>query len=416
MRPVGTQRCRCRTNWGPPLIKRFIIAILLLVVVCGGIIGFNLFRANAIKQYFATMTAPAVTVSTVTAAPSVWKPGIETIGTVSAAQGVDLAVEAAGVVKEIKFSANQPVKRGDVLVQLDDSVQQADLAASKAQASLDQQSLERAIALQKRGVGSDVVLDAARAAASTSASQVEKLQALLNQKQLRAPFSGTMGIPRVDIGQYITPGTTVATLQDLETMRADFAVPEQQLGLLKIGQPVRLGLGNAEMLFNGSIVGIDPKVDPTSRLVSIRANITNPEGRLSPGQFVQVRVILPEEDGVLAVPQTALTSSLYGDFIFVVRPAEAKPDAPTKPADGQAVVSGASATEGEAKAAPQLVAKQVFVKVGRRSEGRVEIIEGLAAGDEVVDAGQNRLFNGIPVKVDSTVSPTTSVKVEASAK
>lgn len=414
-RPVGTQRCRCRTNWGLPLIKRFIIAILLLVVVCGGIIGFNLFRANAIKQYFATMTAPAVTVSTVTVAPSNWKPGIETIGTVSAAQGVDLTVEAAGIIKEIKFSANEPVKRGDVLVQLDDSVQQADLAASKAQAALDQQSLERAIALQKRGVGSDVVLDAARAAASTSASQVEKLQAVLNQKQLRAPFSGTMGIPRVDIGQYITPGTTVATLQDLETMRADFAVPEQQLGLLKIGQPVRFGLGTAEMLFNGSIVGIDPKVDPTSRLVSIRANITNPEGRLSPGQFVQVRVILPEEDGVLSVPQTALTSSLYGDFIFVVRPAEAKPDAP-KPADGQAAVSAASAAEGEAKAAPALVAKQVFVKVGRRSEGRVEIIQGLADGDEVVNAGQNRLFNGIPVKVDNTVSPTASVEVEAAAK
>jgi membrane fusion protein, multidrug efflux system len=212
---------------------------------------------------------------------------------------------------------------------------------------------------------------------------------VLDQRQLRAPFDGMMGIPRVEAGQYITPGTTVATLQDLETMRTDFAVPEQQLHLLTIGQPVSLGVSAADMPFRGSITGIEPKVDPTSRLVSVRAEIANPEGRLSPGQFLQVRVELPREDGVLAIPQTALVASLYGNFVFVVRPAPEKPDQPAP----------------EPGAPPALVVDQVFVTPGRREGGRVEIVSGIAAGEEIVTAGQNRLANGTPVTVDNSVNP-----------
>lgn len=393
-------------EWGSPLIKRLIIALVLLVLVVGGIVGFNIFRDNAIEQFFANMPVSAVTVATdkVQAAP--WKPGIETIGTVGASQGVDLTVEVNGIVKEIGFSANQHVKAGDILIQLDDTVQRADLAAAKTQADLDQQALDRATELRRRGVGSDVALDAARATASTSASQVQKLQAVLDQKQLRAPFSGTIGIPKVDNGQYVAPGNIVATLQDLDTMRADFSVPEQQLGLLKIGQPVQFGLAEGDMPFKGSIVGIDPKVDPQSRLVSVRAEIANPEGKLSPGQFVRVRIVLPEEDGVVAVPQTALTSSLYGDFVYVVRPA-AKPEAAS---------AEAGAAQAQSQAEPTLSAHQVFVKVGRRSEGRVEILEGVKLDDELVVAGQNRLSNGTPVKVDNTVSPTASTNAQAASK
>lgn len=382
------------------MIKRLIIAVVLLAIVCGGIVGFNIFRDNAIEQFFATRQAPAATVAAITVEVSPWTPGIETIGTVGASQGVDLAVETTGIVKEIKFAANQRVNKGDVLIQLDDTVQQADLAAAKTQADLDQQSLDRALELKRRGVGSDVTLDAARAAASTSVSQVQKLQAVLDQKQLRAPFSGTIGIPRVDVGQYLAPGAIVATLQDLETMRADFAVPEQQLDLLKSGQPVRFGVSDDDMPFAGSIVGIDPKVDPQSRLVSVRAEITNPEGKLSPGQFVRVRVELPEEKDVVAVPQTALISSLYGDFVYVIVPAE--------PAEGQPAA--------DAAAEKPLVAKQIFVDVGRRSQGRVEIKKGVANGDQLVVAGQNRLSNGSSVKIDNTVSPVAQANDKAAAK
>jgi membrane fusion protein (multidrug efflux system) len=412
-------------------IQTIVIALVLLVlaVVCGGIVGFNFLRDNGIKQYFATMKPPAATVSTTIVKPTSWTPGVEAIGTVSAVRGVDLTVETAGIVKEVLFHANQKVADGAVLLQLDGAVERADLEATKAQAVLVQTALTRAIELQRRGVGADVTLDTARAAAAANAAQVNKLQAVLDQKQLTAPFSGTVGIPRIDLGQYLAPGTAVATLQDLDTMRVDFSIPEQQLPLLKIGQTVRLGIGGGEMPFAGTIRGIDPKIDPASRLVAIRAEVANNEGKLAPGQFVQVRVELPEEKNVLAVPQTALTSSLYGDFVFVVRPAKAadasgaapaaKPE--EKPAaDAAKPAAAASAAKPDEKPAadqanpsaqeqkPELVLAQVFVKPGRRNAGMVEILEGLAASDEVVTAGQNRLFNGMSVAVDNTIDPTKS--------
>ncbi|TJV40823.1 MAG: efflux RND transporter periplasmic adaptor subunit [Mesorhizobium sp.] len=434
-----------------------IIAVLaVLVIVVGGIVGFNFLRDNGIKQYFATMKPPAATVSTTIVKPSSWTPGVEAIGTVRAVRGVDLTVETAGIVKEIPFHANEKVAANAVLLQLDDAVERADLDAQKAQAALDQVSLNRALELTKRGVGSDSTLDSARAAASASASQVTRLQAVLEQKQLTAPFAGTVGIPKIDLGQYLSPGTSVVTLQDLDTMRADFTVPEQELPLLKIGQTVRLGLGGDDKPFAGAIRGIDPKIDPSSRLVNIRAEVANPDGKLTPGQFVQVRVELPEEQNVLILPQTALTTSLYGDYVFVVQPAkpaapakpEEKPAAATdkaadaKPADAKpadAMKPATDATKPAAEAAkpaadaakpadqpatdaakpaaegdkPALVLSQVFVKPGRRNQGMVEIVEGLKAGDEVVTAGQNRLFNGMSVNVDNTIDPTKSANKQA---
>ncbi|ESY13048.1 efflux RND transporter periplasmic adaptor subunit [Mesorhizobium sp. C386A] len=432
-------------------MKRFIsitAILLLLALVCVGVVGFNLFRDNAIKQYFATMKPPATTVSTVVVKPSDWTPGVEAIGTVRAVRGVDLTVETSGIVKDILFHANQKVPVDSVLLQLDDAVERADLVAAKAQSVSDKTALERALELQRRGVGTDATLDTAQAAASASAAQVNKLQAVLDQKQLTAPFAGTVGIPKIDLGQYLSPGNAVVTLQDLDTMRVDFSVPEQQLPLLKIGQAVRLGLGGtgggADMPFAGSIRGIDPKIDASSRLVSVRGEVANPDGKLTPGQFVQVRVELPQEKNILSLPQTALTSSLYGDFVFVVvpakpaegasaakpeekpaaggdaakpaadaKPAGAKPaaeDAAAKPADKPAVDPAKPAAEPEK---PALVLSQVFVKPGRRNDGMVEIIEGIKAGDEVVTAGQNRLFNGMSVAVDNTIDPSKSANQQA---
>ncbi|HET7715450.1 MAG TPA: efflux RND transporter periplasmic adaptor subunit [Bauldia sp.] len=384
------------------MIKRFIIASALLLIVAGGLVGFNLFRDQAIEDFFANMPIAPATVSTITAEESTWRPAIDTIGTVNAARGVDLTVQTTGIVEAILFAANQRVEKGATLVQLDDAIEEADLQAAKTQAALDQQTLERAIELNKRGVGTNADLDAAQAAAAASAAQVDKLEALLKQKKLRAPFAGTIGIPRVEVGQYLSPGTIVATLQDLDTLRADFTIPEQRLGELKIGQSVRFGVTSNELPFTGEIIGIDPKVDASSRLVAVRARIANPEGRLTPGQFVQVKVELPPEDGVIVLPQTAVVTSLYGDYVYVVRPAPPPDAAP--PADG-----GAQAAPADSAAPPatpeRLIVAQVFVKPGRRAEGQVEISEGLAPGDQVVSAGQNRLFNGMPVVVDNTINP-----------
>lgn len=375
------------------MIKRFLIAIVLLGLVAGGLVGFNLFRDKAIEDFFANMPAQTVTVSTVTVEPATWTPVIDAIGTVSASRGVDLTVETTGIVKEMNIATNQRVEEGEMLIRLDDAVQQADLAATKAQAALDKQALERALELRQRGVGSAVTLQAAEAAASASAAQVEKLEAVLQQKQLRAPFAGKLGIPRVDEGQYVTPGVAVVTLQDIDTMRADFTVPEQRLSQLSIGQKVRLTADGDDTVFAGEITGIDPKVDPSSRLVAVRAAIDNPDGRLTPGQFVRINVELPQEDAVIALPQTALVTSLYGDYVYAARP-----------------------RQGAAEGQPSLEARQVFVKAGRRSGPNVEIVSGLGAGDVVVTAGQNRLSNGTPLAVDNALDPAAGLNKEAAAQ
>lgn len=394
------------------MIKRFIIAFILLVVVCGGIVGFNLFRDKAIQDFFANMPVNPVAVSTFKVEPITWTPKLEAIGTVAAAQGVDLTVETTGIVKEILFKANDKVEQGQVLVRLDDAVQKADLEAAKTQEALDKQALDRAVALQKRGVGTDATLDNARASWQTSISQVAKLQAVLDQKLLKAPFSGTIGIPRIEEGQYVAPGNAVTTLQDLDTMRADFSVAEQRFPDLQIGREVLFGLDGDDMPYKGAITGIDPKIDPASRLASARAEISNPDGKLSPGQFVQVRVVLPSEENIIAVPQTAVITSLYGDYVYVVRPAaERKAGAAaagTEPAKEEAAAADAAKSAEPAKADDKqsLVANQVFVTIGRRSDGRIEIIKGISAGDEVVTAGQNRLNNGSAVFIDNAVDPS----------
>ncbi len=399
------------------MIKRLLIAIVLLALVGGGIVGFNMFRDQAIQQFFATMPTPTVTVSAVEAEQSTLTPTIDAIGTVAAARGVDLTVETTGIVREMSFSANQRVERNAILLSMEDAVPRADLEAARTQAALDQQSYERALELQQRGVGSSSALEAAQAAASASAAQVEKLQAVLQQKQLRAPFGGTIGLPQVDEGQYLSPGTIVATLQDMDTMLVNFTVPEQQLGVIEIGQPVRMGLNATDMPFRGEIIGIDPKVDPASRLVSVRADMQNPEGRLTPGQFVQVRVELPAEDGIIALPQTAVVTSLYGDHVYLVRPAGAAEEEPQADQAGPGEVSAQEAPEdGEDAAAAgeeQLEVRQVFVTTGRRSQGTVEIVEGVEAGDLVVTAGQNRLSNGTPVTIDNSVVPGGPVEAAA---
>jgi len=390
------------------VIKRFIIAIILLAIVVGGIVGFNMFRDNAIQQFFANMPVTPASVSTIEVEPVSWTPGIQAIGTVAALQGVDLTVETSGIVREILFKANERVEKGQLLVQLDDAQQQADLAAQKAQAALDQQNLERALELQRRRVGSETSVEQAQAAQSASAAQVTKLEAVLEQKRLVAPFSGTMGIPRVDVGQYLTPGTTVATLQNLDVMRADFFIPEQSLNLVKIGQPVRFGVTDADMRFTGKITGIEPKVDPTTRLVLIRAEISNPDGMLSPGQFVRARVELPKEGNVIALPQTAVVTSLYGDYVYAVRPADN-----AAPGAGPTGEAGAGQPAAPQESAPALKAEQIFVTLGRRNDGMIEILKGLKPGDEIVTAGQNRLTNGGPVVVDNSVQPVPASNSQA---
>lgn len=367
------------------MIKRLLIAIVLLGLVVGGIVGFNLFRDKMIGEFFAGMQPPPVGVAVIEAEPITWRPGIEAIGTASAARGVDLAIEVGGIVEEVLFSANDRVEAGQRLVQIRDLVERADLAAAEASLDLSETELERALQLQQRGVSAGATVDAARTAATNARSQVNRLTAILEQKALEAPFDGVIGIPRIEVGEYVEAGRVFASLQDLDTMRVDFSIPEQQVRQIAIGLPVTVFSEIGQDDFAGEITGIEPKIDPNSRLVTVRAAVENPDGALNPGQFLRVRVELPEESDVMALPQTVLSSNLYGDSVFVVRDGD-QPDT--------------------------LKVEQVFVKLGRRSRGYVEIVEGVAPGDRVVTAGQNRLSGGAGVTIDELPAPVSPAPVE----
>lgn len=362
------------------MIKRLIIAIVLLTLIVGGIVGYNLFRDKMIAQYFAGMTPPPVAVSTVIAEPIVWNNGVEAVGTALSAQGVDLAVEAAGLVRSVSFKANDKVAQDQKLVQLDERIELADLGAAEASLELAITQLTRNKTLQERGISTTNTVDTADVQEKSARAQVAKLTAVLDQKEMTAPFAGVIGIAQIEAGQYVTPGTIYATLQNLDQMQAEFTIPEQQIANLAIGMDLTAKTEADNLEFTGKIIAIEPRVDPVSRLVTMRALIDKTEGKLLPGQFLRIRVTLPSEDGVLAVPQTAVSSNLYGDSVFVVRKGDA------------------------------LTVAQVFVKVGRRSGGMVEIVEGIEAGDEVVNAGQNRLTGGAAVVVDNTVSPAAAVE------
>ncbi len=392
-------------------MKRFFVGAIILVVVvavCGALVWFNVFKQGMIAQYFAHFPVPTVTVATIEVKPERWTPTIDAVGTVTAANGVDVAGQVGGVVRLINFEANNTVKAGQVLVQLDDSVERAGLVAARSTVAVSQDALTRTRQLFNNNVATTAEVQAAQNKLDQAEGALAQVEATLAQKAIKAPFAGTVGIPKVDPGQFISAGTAIATLQDLSKMRVDFTVPEQELPNIKLGQPVSLGLDANHLDFQGAITGIDPKIDSTSRLVTVQALVDNAGGTLRPGQFARVQVHLPEEPSVIALPQTAVVLSLYGSYVYQV--VDAPPAAGGGAAAGQAPAAG-----GDGKpAAPKLQAKQIFVETGRRSGTEVEITKGITPGMQIVTAGQNKLSNGSLVAIDNSVNPATVAPPAAS--
>ena len=364
------------------MFKRLFIAIILLGLVVGGIVWFKYFREQMIAQVLGGMVPAPVPVNAEEVVPVTWRPGIDAVGTAISAQGVDLAIESGGLIREVRFKANDDVTEGQQLLQIDDESEKASLAAANATLSVAQAEASRARTLSDRGVGAATTLESAEAQVESARAEMARVQTSLDHKKLTAPFAGVIGIPQVEIGQYVTPGQIYATLQDLSRMRVDFSVPEQQIAALALGGVVSVTSEVGGYSASGRITGIEPRVDPNTRMISVRAEVDNPSGLLLPGQFLRVSVALPEETGVISVPQTAVSSSLYGDTIYVIR-------------------DGGEADDPEVKKV-----EQVFVKIGRRAEARIEVIEGLKAGDQIVTSGQNRLSQGARVKIDNSVTLT----------
>jgi membrane fusion protein, multidrug efflux system len=374
-------------------MKRPIILAVVFVLLVALIGGFGYFqfvvKPAMIKSIIAAGGQPPATVSTEPAKAETWEPKLPAIGTLRAVQGVEVSSEVGGIVTAINFDSGKLVSQGDLLVQLDDTVEQADLRSGKAQLKKAELELSRQQELLRRSNTAKTSFDAALAARDTAAATVDRTQALIAQKAIKAAFAGRLGIRNVDLGQYVSPGTAMVSLQRLTPIYVDFPVPEQSLTLLSIGQTVEVAV-DAEpgRPFEGKIESIDAKVNQATRNVLVRARVENREARLLPGMFANVNVVAGAARQVITVPRTAVTYSLYGDSIYVVVEAPAP--------------KGEAAAKTEKPQAPQLVVDRRFVRVGESRGDRVAILEGVKAGENVVIAGQIKLQPEARVRVDNS--------------
>ena len=368
--------------------RRIVVSIVFVLVIalCGGLIWLNFFKAKMIGQFFANRQPPAQVVSSTTVEATTWRPVIPAVGVSRAYNGVELAVQVGGILKKIYFKPNQRYKQGDLLLQIDDTVDQADLANALAAVKLYEANFERSKTLASRGFASDASLDQVASQLATARAQEARARAIIGLKALKAPFNGVAGISRVDEGQYVVAGANVATFQNLDAMKIDFTVPEQSVDKVKLGQDVRVMAREGDPPYMAKVIGIDPRVDPKTQLVSVQALIAdNTDKGILPGQFLQVQVVLPPQPNVLTVSQTAVITSLYGDYVFAI-------ESQTK--------------DGGADADQKFVARQVFVKAGRRQLGSIEILSGVEAGQKVLASGQNKIQAGAPVKIDNSINVT----------
>ncbi|OKO88595.1 RND transporter [Bradyrhizobium sp. NAS80.1] len=360
----------------------FIIVGTLLGVLVGGLVWFNYFRGEMIKQFFANNKPPPVAVSAAEAKSEVVPNLLTAVGGLVAVHQVDVSADVNGRVTEIKFEPGSHVEAGTPLVQLFDAPDQADLANYKAQATVAQLSLDRAKQLASRQFGPQATVDSAQAAYDQALAGIARTEALISQKLVRAPFSGDLGVRKVELGQYLTAGTAIVSLTDLSELWANFTVTEKDSASLKVGQPVRLKVdAYPGRTFDGKVTTIEPQIASDTRNIRVQATVANPEKILKPGMFVTTTVVLPNKPAVITVPETAVDYTLYGDSVFVI--------AEKKEEDGKT----------------SLNAVRTFVQTGKRVDGRVEIIKGVKPGDKVVAVGQLKLQSGAAVSISTDPPP-----------
>jgi membrane fusion protein, multidrug efflux system len=360
------------------------IMLAVVALVFGGVFGWQAVKAHFIKQFFASMGAPPQTVSTTVAAVQEWQPQLEAVGSLRAVKGADLGLEVPGIVEQIAFQSGQDVDAGALLLQLRAEDDIARLHSLEANAQLAQITYDRDQKLVKTQVVSQATLDSDAAKLKDAQAQVAAQQAVINKKFIRAPFAGHLGIRAVDIGQYLSAGTTIVTLQALDPIYLDFFMPQQALDQLKVGQTVTVKVDTyPNQGFTGEISAINPKVDTNSRNVQVRATLKNPDHKLLPGMFATGDIDTSEPQRYVTLPQTAVAYNPYGSTVYLV-------EDKGKDAKGQ----------------PQLTARQTFVTTGATRGDQVAVLTGVKEGDTVVTAGLIKLHNGTPLLINNSVQPS----------
>lgn len=360
------------------MIKRMIIMLVLVGVVLGGFFGFQAFKAKMIHKVMASLANPPQTVSTTKAATQPWQPQIHAVGTLRAEKGADLSLEVSGIVDRINFKSGEDVKSGADLLSLRTDDDEARLQALQATQHLAQITYDRDLKQLKAQTISQATLDSDRANLKNAQAQVEQQKAAIAKKVLRAPFTGHLGIRQVDVGQFLNAGTPVVTLQSLDPIYLDFYLPQQSLADIRVGQSVVAHVDTfPKQTFAGKILAINPQVDPNSRNVQVRAVLGNPDHKLLPGMFATLDIDTGAVHHYVTLPQTAISYNPYGSTVFLVEQA----------GKGSSV-------------------KQTFVTTGATRGDQVAVLTGVKPGEVVVTAGQIKLHNGTPVKINNSVQPS----------
>lgn len=364
--------------------KPLIITIVGLVILFGGLFSFGMFRSYMMNKSMASFKTPPQVISATKVVTATWKPFINSIGTIVAIKGVSVTPEIAGLITHIYFQSGDKVKAGQPLIKLDTSLDEQDFKNYQAQYLLAKITYDRQRALYISRNVSNEALDQARAAVQQDKAIMDKTGVTILQKTIRAPFSGKIGIRQVNIGQYVSPGDALVTLQSLDPLYMNFSLPQQNVKALYTNQPIELTVDAfPNQTFNGTVSALNAQVDSSTRNILIQATVPNPKFQLLPGMFATVKVILPQQQNVMTVPQTAINYSLFGNSVFVLVP---------------------PATAPTTKNAPIIyTVKQVYVTTGEQRGSVVAITKGLTVGEEVVTSGQLKLDDGSPVMINNSI-------------
>ena len=365
--------------------KRMILMLGAVAMVLAAITTVKVRQIQAAIASGASFQPPPEAVTTIVTRQEEWPETLSTIGTVVAVHGVTVSADLPGIIDSIAFDSGSAVKQGDVLVTLDARQERAQLVAAEAQDALAHVNLERLRGLREQGIASAAEYDQAVAFDKQADAKLVELHATIDRKQIRAPFSGILGIRQVNLGQYLNAGEAVVSLQSLNPIYVNFAVPQQEIGRLGVGRGVLVtaeAAANTEL--TGKITAIDSIVDQGTRNIQIQATLANPKGQLRPGMFVKTLVTLGDSRPVVAVPASAINYAPYGDSVFVV--------ADLKGPDGKSYKG----------------AQQQFVKLGPPRGDQVAVVSGVDPGSEIVTSGAFKLRNGAAIRVNNEIQPANN--------
>lgn len=384
----------------PNTTLRWILMLAGALLVFGGVFAVKAFFAKQTNNFFDNMPQPASAVSAAIASKQRWSDAAEAVGTFVAVNGTDVTTESGGVVRAIEFKAGQPVQAGAVLVRLNTANEEATLRSLEAAARLAAVQRDRWTALAKDQLVSKDEAQQRATNAATAQAQVDAQRALIAQKTIRAPFSGVLGIRKINLGQFVSPGSPIVSLQQLDPIYLNFTLPEQYAGRVLEGTTVRATVDAMPgKVFDGRITAADPQIDPNTRNFTAQATLQNPDGGLRPGTFAHVGFDQGGEREVVVIPQTAVSFNPYGNAVFVITK--------TKRKEGETDMQGKPLT------GDKLVVTQRFVKTGATRGDLIVVTDGLKPGEQIATSGLLKLRNGAEVTINNTAQPSADARPQA---